>query len=191
MTTLSGSRSAPGGQPEHRHRYVLWVCIPTADPSLSGAARNCFRTHRPATVQEPEKQPRRRFSRIQVMRRAALSLLAALSVAVSGCAGSSNPRVELAVSQASPLPMTAGAARQGAAALNTMGLDLFAELAAPNQNAVISPLSIGVALGMARAGARGTTADEVDEVMHDAAADGHAAWLSSLGRELARRNRTY
>jgi serpin B len=86
--------------------------------------------------------------------------------------------------------MNVGAARQGAAALNAMGLDLFGELAAPDQNAVISPLSIGIALGMARAGARGTTADEIDQVMHDAAANGNAAWLASLGRELALRNRT-
>jgi serpin B len=131
-----------------------------------------------------------RLSRIDGMRRSVLSLLGVLSILLSACTGSSDARIELAVSQASPMPAGDASARDGAAALNAMGLDLFGELAAPDQNAVISPLSIGIALGMARAGARGTTADEMDAVMHDAAADDHANWLSSLGRELAQRNRT-
>jgi len=144
-------------------------------------------------------QPLARWSRIDGMRRklasliaakAALAALAALSIVATGCGVLGDPGIELAVSRATPLPGSAAAAESGADALNAMGLDLFGVLAAADGNTVISPVSIGIALGMARAGARGTTADEMDEVTHGAASDEHGSWLASLSRELAARNRT-
>ncbi|MER5620444.1 serpin family protein [Streptosporangium sp. NPDC002544] len=48
--------------------------------------------------------------------------------------------------------------------LTAFGHALFTEIAAPGANAVLSPLSIGYAFGMARAGATGGTAAELDRV---------------------------
>lgn len=43
--------------------------------------------------------------------------------------------------------------------------DLYSAFASPDENAVFSPLSIAMAFGMARAGAAGQTADEIDAVL--------------------------
>ncbi|MGH3045630.1 MAG: serpin family protein [Gaiellaceae bacterium] len=55
-----------------------------------------------------------------------------------------------------------------AAGLNDFGLDYYGVLAsrAPAENLVFSPLSIGMAFGMADAGARGETAAQIEEVFH-------------------------
>ena len=55
-----------------------------------------------------------------------------------------------------------------AAGLNCFGLDYYAALVAgaPGENVVISPLSIGIAFGMADAGARGETAAQIEDVFH-------------------------
>lgn len=45
------------------------------------------------------------------------------------------------------------------------GIELLTEVAAPDENVVLSPASIGLAFGMARAGAAGDTAAEIDEVL--------------------------
>jgi serine protease inhibitor len=50
--------------------------------------------------------------------------------------------------------------------ITTFGHDLYAQAAAAGGNVVYSPLSIAVALSMARAGANGTTASQIDSVMH-------------------------
>jgi serpin B len=70
---------------------------------------------------------------------------------------------------------------------NAFTFDLHAELIAlaPTDNLFFSPFSITSALGMTRAGARGTTADELREALHAAGddADWHAA-LGALTRDL-------
>lgn len=61
-----------------------------------------------------------------------------------------------------------GAAR----ALNLLGTDLYASLSAGStENLVFSAASISLALAMTRAGARGTTATEMDSVLHSDAVD--------------------
>jgi serpin B len=55
-----------------------------------------------------------------------------------------------------------------AGGLNRFGFDYYATISAdsPGENVVFSPLSIGIAFGMADAGARGETAAQIEEVFH-------------------------
>jgi serpin B len=82
-------------------------------------------------------------------------------------------------------------AKAAGGAVTAFGLDLYREFVTPDENAVISPASILIALGMARVGARGETATEMDTVMHEAASDDHAAWLNALDRALASRTKGF
>ncbi len=50
--------------------------------------------------------------------------------------------------------------------LLAFGHDVHDRIAEPSTNTVISPFSIALAFGMARAGAAGDTADEIDAVLH-------------------------
>ncbi|HEX6474270.1 MAG TPA: serpin family protein [Candidatus Limnocylindria bacterium] len=77
-----------------------------------------------------------------------------------------------------------------AEAINAFGADLYRELPTEG-NVVFSPSSIALALAMARCGAAGTTANEMDAVLHDVASDPHGSWLNALDRELGARNETY
>jgi len=93
------------------------------------------------------------------------------------------------VPRASADPSAAGNAADG---VNAFGLDLYAALAAgDDRNLVLSPTSIALALAQARAGARGTTADEMDAVLHDIGSDAHAAWLNALDVALAARSGSF
>jgi serine protease inhibitor len=67
------------------------------------------------------------------------------------------------------------------------GHDLYGQAAAGGGNVVYSPLSIAVALSMARVGAGGTTASQIDSVMHFPAADRDAA-MNALTQALATRD---
>ncbi len=101
--------------------------------------------------------------------------------------------IELA---AADLPHLAGDPSDGAsagAAVNAFGLDLYRAVADANGagNVVISPASIALALAMARAGARGQTATEMDGVLRDLASDGHAGWVAALDAALNARTGTF
>ena len=82
-------------------------------------------------------------------------------------------------------------ARSAGTAVDAFGLALYAQAKSGTGNVVISPASVAVALSMARAGARGTTADEMDAVLHDLATDGHASWVASLDQALAARTGSF
>jgi serpin B len=99
--------------------------------------------------------------------------------------------IVLAKSDVPRADASAADARSGAAAVNAFGFDLYTRVAEPGENMVFSPASIILALGMARTGARGETASEMDAVMHGAAAEGSEAWLNGLDRELAKRTKSF
>jgi len=67
--------------------------------------------------------------------------------------------------------------------LTTFGHDLYTVAADPAKNTVISPLSIGYAFGMARAGASGQTASQLDQVFGFPVAGPHTAF-NDLDRQI-------
>jgi len=115
-------------------------------------------------------------------------VLSACSPAASPSAGSDIALARADVPRASAAPADAASA---AAAINAFGIDLYREIAAGTPNAVFSPASIALALGMARAGARGQTAAEMDAVLHALASDEHAGWLNALDQALASRSGSF
>ena len=128
------------------------------------------------------------------MRRGIASLLFA---ALLACACTA-PRAPDAAPQAAGLLIAAvsreeapaaDAARAGEA-INAFALDLYRKLPADG-NLVFSPSSIALALAMARCGAEGSTAEEMDAVLHEVASDDHPTWLNALDRELSARNGSY
>lgn len=76
-------------------------------------------------------------------------------------------------------------------AIEAFGLDLYRQLAEPGRNLVISPASAALALAMARAGARGETASQMDAVLRSLGSDASAGWLNALEVALASRTGTY
>lgn len=97
----------------------------------------------------------------------------------------------LAIASVERAPAAAGDAAPGARSIGAFGADLYASLAAASDdNLVFSPASILVALAMTRAGAAGTTASELDAVLHldDPDAIHHA--LNGLTRALEARSGT-
>jgi serpin B len=78
-----------------------------------------------------------------------------------------------------------------AEAINAFGLELLRAGFPVDENTVLSPTSIVLALAMARAGARGETAAEMDNVLRDVATDEHATWLNALDAALANRSGTF
>jgi serpin B len=84
-------------------------------------------------------------------------------------------------------------AKSAASAANAFGLDLFAKLraGAGAGNLVFSPTSIVIALAMARTGARGDTAAQMDTVLYDLGADDQAAAINALDAALNSRSGTF
>jgi serpin B len=82
-------------------------------------------------------------------------------------------------------------ASQAADAVNTFGLDLYRRLAGGSGNIVLSPASVAIALSMARLGAVGQTAAEMDTVLHDLGADSLADAANALDAALAARSGTF
>lgn len=132
------------------------------------------------------------------MRRLMALLLAALLAVGCGTAsaspsGASAPAdgVTLAMATAPRLAGSDADARAAGDAVNAFGLDLYARIRGGAGNLVVSPASIAVALAMARAGARGATAAEMDRVLHDLAGDGHGGWVASLDLALNARTGSF
>ena len=83
-------------------------------------------------------------------------------------------------------------AAKAAASVNAFGFDLYRSLAsaAPVSNLVFSPTSIAIALAMTRAGASGTTATEMDVVLHVADPALLAPAMNAMTTSLAERTQT-
>jgi serpin B len=99
----------------------------------------------------------------------------------------------LAMSNVGRAPVQPSLAPVAASAANAFGLDLFAAVraGAPDSNIVLSPTSIAIALAMARAGARGQTATEMDTVLYSLGDDAHAAAINALDAALNGRSGTF
>ena len=87
--------------------------------------------------------------------------------------------------------MPPAVAPKAAAAIRAFGLDLYRRVAKGGGNVVLSPTSIALALAMARAGAKGATAAQMDEVMHSAGAPPLADAMNALDAALAARTGTF
>jgi serpin B len=74
------------------------------------------------------------------------------------------------------------------AAINQLGAALYGPVAADASNVVFSPASIAIALTMARAGARGETAAELDAALGVADGDGLHRPMNALDAALAQRS---
>lgn len=119
----------------------------------------------------------------------------ALSVAAVGLSGCSSTKAGGGVAVAAEL-RAVGVARTTPAAVDVkplvegmtaFGHDLYGVAAKDGGNVVISPLSIAAAFSMARAGAGGTTASEIDQVLHFPATARDSA-MNALMRDLATRD---
>ncbi len=77
--------------------------------------------------------------------------------------------------------------------MNSLGATLYKTLAAaqPTSNVVLSPASITIALAMARQGAAGITADEMDHVLGIADLSALAPAMNALDQALAARTGTF
>lgn len=95
-------------------------------------------------------------------------------------------RAELARAPADPAD-----AKLAAAAINDFGPQLLRDAVERDTNTVLSPASIALALAMARAGARGDTAVEMDAALREVASDEHASWLNALDAALGARSGTF
>lgn len=115
-------------------------------------------------------------------------LMAALLMLTACSSSSGSDLAKADVARAATSPEDAIAA---AVAVNAFGLDLYRKLAADGGNVVVSPASIALALAMARAGAHGATATEMDAVLHDVASDANAVWLNALDLALTGRSGTF
>lgn len=114
------------------------------------------------------------------------------AVCIAGCGlGGTAAAGEVRVA-APRLTVSTADARAGAASVNAFGFDLLRpDLSTTKGNIVVSPWGIAEVLGMARAGASGSTATEMAQVLH--APDGGAFDRSVAGidAQLASRNGTF
>jgi serpin B len=130
------------------------------------------------------------------MSRRLAALLAMVVTASAACSSAPPPindpaGIELAradVARAVASPSDANAA---AASIDAFGLDLYRQLGAGGGNLVFSPTSVAIALALARAGARGETATEMDAVLHALGLEQQAAGLNALDLALAGRSGSF
>jgi serpin B len=122
-----------------------------------------------------------------------IAALLSLVLTISACAPAGSTGGDLALARADTPRSSAAPADAAAAggAIGAFGLDLYRAVAKGQTNVVLSPTSIALALAMARAGARGQTAAEMDRVMRGLASDEHAGWLNALDQALAARSGTF
>jgi serine protease inhibitor len=103
--------------------------------------------------------------------------------------------LETATSDVSRVAADPDRARSAATSVDAFGIDLYRRMLADpdfeGQNLVVSPASIALALGMVRAGAKGQTAAQIDDVLHSEGRATFGRGLGSLQQELSSRDGTY
>jgi serpin B len=99
--------------------------------------------------------------------------------------------LELASSELARATVDPDRASAAADAIDAFGLDVYRRLAGSPGNIVLSPASIAIALSMARLGADGQTASEMDAVLHDLGAKELADAANALDAALASRTGTF
>ena len=105
--------------------------------------------------------------------------------------------LDVATSAVARAPADPADATAVSASVTAFGLDLYRGMLADpkldlkGKNVVFSPTSIALALGMARAGAKGKTATEMDAVLHTSGWTELGAGLNALDQALASRDGTY
>jgi serpin B len=112
-------------------------------------------------------------------------------LATAGCTTAQPDGMELAAADVPRASASPDDAAVAADAINAFGLDLYRRVSDPAGNVVVSPASIALALAMARAGAVGQTAEEMDAVLHGLGADAGATWLNALDQALATRSGSF
>ena len=129
------------------------------------------------------------------MNRPVAALLAVVILAGAGCGpaggsgGTPGPAsADLAIADVPRASASPDDAVRAATALDAFGLDLFRKVGAGGGNVVISPASVALALAMARAGARGETAAQMDAVLRDLGSDARASDINALDAALAARS---
>ncbi len=104
------------------------------------------------------------------------------------------PGVELARADVARAKANPKDAKTAAASITAFGIDLYRalladpELSLAEKNAVFSPTSIALAIAMARAGAKGETASQMDAVLHTTGWDALGPGLNALDQALASRD---
>jgi serpin B len=110
---------------------------------------------------------------------------------VSPSPSTSPAAIELAMASVPRSAASSADAERAAAAINAFAFDLHRAMSESGGNVVFSPASIAIALGMARTGAIGETASEMDAVLGSVASEDHANWLNALDQALAQRSGTF
>ena len=114
-----------------------------------------------------------------------------------GAIGPAIQGLEVAASTVERRPADAKAAKTAATSVDAFGIDFYRRMIADpalelkGKNVVFSPTSIALALGMVRAGAKGRTATQIDDVLHAADRNTFGSALGSLGEVIASRDGTY
>jgi serpin B len=105
------------------------------------------------------------------------------------------PALGMAVSDLARKPVRTGQATAAATSISAFGLDLYRRLLEEpdfgSGNAVFSPTSIALALGMARTGAKGETGTEIDDVLHARDVDEVLDGLNAVDQALSGRDGTW
>ena len=129
------------------------------------------------------------------MNRRLAALLAAVILLSAACSASGPAStaagIELAAAHIPRAAVPQANLSIAADGMTAFGLSLYRALASEPGNLVFSPASIELALAMARPGARGETAGQMDAVMHDVGADANADSINALDVALAGRSGTF
>jgi serine protease inhibitor len=103
--------------------------------------------------------------------------------------------LEVVASQVERMPAYPKDATQAATSITAFGLELYRRMLTDpdfaSANAVFSPTSIALALGMARAGAKGDTATQMDAVLHTGGWADLGPGLNALDQAITSRDGTY